>query len=281
MQPHFGYDATSAHNVSRRKSLRSISPRQSAAPRLGEIQFPPAQRSIDEHLGGGPRLTGGFTVPTDRRRGLVAFGRDRKLRGERCRNRGKNLRRTTCQANRRWPAGGVDSRLPARWRIVGKTDCSIAQSRLSGDHLRPPGVGKSSQPTVDYDYDAFAADLKAGLDALELNDVVLAGFSMGTGEVARYLGTYVRPGFPRRCSSVRWNRSCCRRTITRAVCRRKSSMGCSRRRQKTATLFHGFLRQFLQYRCLLGQPAQRGSAQSQCLGGDPRSSARPALDPRR
>ncbi|MFM9919561.1 alpha/beta fold hydrolase [Lacisediminihabitans sp. H27-G8] len=52
------------------------------------------------------------------------------------------------------------------------------------------GFGKSSQPTVGYDYDTFAADLKAVLDALDLNDVVLVGFSMGTGEVARYLGTY-------------------------------------------------------------------------------------------
>jgi non-heme chloroperoxidase len=52
------------------------------------------------------------------------------------------------------------------------------------------GFGKSSQPTVGYDYDTFAADLKAVLEHLDLNDVVLVGFSMGTGEVARYLGTY-------------------------------------------------------------------------------------------
>ena len=53
------------------------------------------------------------------------------------------------------------------------------------------GFGKSSQPTAGYDYDTFAADLKALLDHLALEeDVVLAGFSMGTGEVTRYLGTY-------------------------------------------------------------------------------------------
>jgi non-heme chloroperoxidase len=53
------------------------------------------------------------------------------------------------------------------------------------------GFGRSSQPTVGYDYDTFAADLKALLDHLALDqDVVLAGFSMGTGEVTRYLGTY-------------------------------------------------------------------------------------------
>ena len=52
------------------------------------------------------------------------------------------------------------------------------------------GFGRSSQPTVGYDYDTFAADLNALLEHLELEDVVLAGFSMGTGEVVRYLGTY-------------------------------------------------------------------------------------------
>jgi len=53
------------------------------------------------------------------------------------------------------------------------------------------GFGQSSQPTTGYDYDTFAADLKALLDHLELDeDVALAGFSMGTGEVTRYLGTY-------------------------------------------------------------------------------------------
>ena len=52
------------------------------------------------------------------------------------------------------------------------------------------GFGKSSQPTVGYDYDTFAADLNAVLEQLDLDDVVLIGFSMGTGEVVRYLGTY-------------------------------------------------------------------------------------------
>src|SRR5262249_24508380 len=42
-------------------------------------------------------------------------------------------------------------------------------------------------PTVGYDYDGFAADLAALLEHLDLTDVVLVGFSMGTGEVTRYL----------------------------------------------------------------------------------------------
>jgi non-heme chloroperoxidase len=52
------------------------------------------------------------------------------------------------------------------------------------------GFGRSSQPTVGYDYDTFAADLNALLEHLELSNIVLAGFSMGSGEVTRYLGTY-------------------------------------------------------------------------------------------
>jgi non-heme chloroperoxidase len=52
------------------------------------------------------------------------------------------------------------------------------------------GFGRSSQPTIGYDYDTFAADLNALLEHLKLDDVVLGGFSMGSGEVTRYLGTY-------------------------------------------------------------------------------------------
>src|SRR3954451_2142443 len=52
------------------------------------------------------------------------------------------------------------------------------------------GFGRSSQPTVGYDYDTFAADLNALLEQLDLQDVVLVGFSMGSGEVTRYRGNY-------------------------------------------------------------------------------------------
>ena len=52
------------------------------------------------------------------------------------------------------------------------------------------GFGDSSQPWDGYDYDTLAADLDAVLAHLELHDVTLVGFSMGGGEVARYLGTY-------------------------------------------------------------------------------------------
>ena len=52
------------------------------------------------------------------------------------------------------------------------------------------GFGQSSQPTVGYDYDTFAADLNTLLEHLNLSGVVLGGFSMGTGEVTRYLSRY-------------------------------------------------------------------------------------------
>src|SRR3954468_25103845 len=52
------------------------------------------------------------------------------------------------------------------------------------------GFGDSSQPSIGYDYDTFAADLDALMTPLDLRDTVLVGFSMGTGEVTRYLGSY-------------------------------------------------------------------------------------------
>src|SRR4051794_28821681 len=52
------------------------------------------------------------------------------------------------------------------------------------------GWGQSSKPTVGHDYDTFAADLNALLEHLDLNDIVRAGFSRGTGEVTRSRGTY-------------------------------------------------------------------------------------------
>jgi non-heme chloroperoxidase len=56
------------------------------------------------------------------------------------------------------------------------------------------GFGKSSQPATGYNYDTFAADLRALVAQLELRDFALAGFSMGSGEVARYIGKYGSKG---------------------------------------------------------------------------------------
>src|SRR5437870_5921512 len=52
------------------------------------------------------------------------------------------------------------------------------------------GFGKSSQPTTGYNYDTFAEDLHKLVRHLNLRDFALVGFSMGGGEVARYIGKY-------------------------------------------------------------------------------------------
>jgi non-heme chloroperoxidase len=52
------------------------------------------------------------------------------------------------------------------------------------------GFGQSSQPWDGYDYDTFAADLDTLLTHLDLRDAVLVGFSMGGGEVARYIARH-------------------------------------------------------------------------------------------
>ncbi len=52
------------------------------------------------------------------------------------------------------------------------------------------GFGRSGHPIDGYDFDTLAADLNKLLCALDLRDVCLVGFSLGTGEVARYIGAY-------------------------------------------------------------------------------------------
>jgi non-heme chloroperoxidase len=52
------------------------------------------------------------------------------------------------------------------------------------------GFGRSSRPSVGYDFDTLATDLGTVLSELDLRDVTLIGFSLGTGELARYVGRY-------------------------------------------------------------------------------------------
>ena len=54
------------------------------------------------------------------------------------------------------------------------------------------GCGASSRPSTGYDFDTLAGDLHVLLSRLDLRGVVLAGFAMGTGEVARYLAAHGR-----------------------------------------------------------------------------------------
>jgi non-heme chloroperoxidase len=80
-----------------------------------------------------------------------------------------------------WPLSGK-SWAPQEAALTGAGYRVIAHDRR--------GFGDSDKPPTGYDYDTFAADLAGLLDGLDLTDVTLVGFSMGGGEVVRYLATY-------------------------------------------------------------------------------------------
>jgi len=80
-----------------------------------------------------------------------------------------------------WPLSGAswEKQLPV---LLGAGHRVITYDRR--------GFGRSSQPDSGYDYDTFASDLNEIMTKLDLRDAALVGFSMGGGEVARYLGRY-------------------------------------------------------------------------------------------
>jgi len=80
-----------------------------------------------------------------------------------------------------WPLSGAswEKQLPV---LLGAGHRIITYDRR--------GFGRSSQPNSGYDYDTFASDLNEIMTKLDLRDAALVGFSMGGGEVARYLGRY-------------------------------------------------------------------------------------------
>jgi len=80
-----------------------------------------------------------------------------------------------------WPLSGRS--WEAQTRVLGEAGFRV----ITYDRR---GFGLSSQPWEGYDYDTFAADLNALLEHLDLRDVTLVGFSMGGGEVVRYLSRY-------------------------------------------------------------------------------------------
>jgi len=80
-----------------------------------------------------------------------------------------------------WPLNGA-SWEKQTWALLQEGYRVIAYDRR--------GFGKSDQPTQGYDYDTFASDLEQMIKQLDLEDVILCGFSMGSGEVTRYLGKY-------------------------------------------------------------------------------------------
>jgi non-heme chloroperoxidase len=68
--------------------------------------------------------------------------------------------------------------------------CTLASSGLRVIAYDRRGFGRSDQPWSGYDYDTLADDLAAVMDHLDLRGAVLVGFSMGGGEVARYLSRH-------------------------------------------------------------------------------------------
>jgi non-heme chloroperoxidase len=80
------------------------------------------------------------------------------------------------------------------WPLSGASWEKQAAALLAAGHrvitYDRRGFGRSSQPITGYNYDTFAADLDVVLSTLNLTDVSLVGFSMGTGEVTRYIGKY-------------------------------------------------------------------------------------------
>ncbi len=80
------------------------------------------------------------------------------------------------------------------WPLSGESwSAQLAPLQAAG--LRPitydrRGFGRSDKPAKGYEYDTFADDLAAVIDELDLTDVSLVGFSMGGGEVARYISKY-------------------------------------------------------------------------------------------
>lgn len=80
-----------------------------------------------------------------------------------------------------WPLSG------ASWEKQTAALLAAGHRVISYDRR---GFGRSSRPSVGYDYETFAADLDVVLTTLALGDVALVGFSMGTGEVTRYLARF-------------------------------------------------------------------------------------------
>ena len=88
------------------------------------------------------------------------------------------------------PGGRAAERLAARQPLLGAPGAPTAAGRPSCDRYDRRGFGQSSRPTEGYDFDTLASDLDKLLTELDLREATLIGFSLGTGELARYIGTY-------------------------------------------------------------------------------------------
>jgi non-heme chloroperoxidase len=80
------------------------------------------------------------------------------------------------------------------WPFDGRSWEPQLHPLLAADHrvvtYDRRGFGRSSAPSIGYDFDTLAADLDRLLTELDLRDVTLVGFSLGTGELTRYVGRY-------------------------------------------------------------------------------------------
>lgn len=80
------------------------------------------------------------------------------------------------------------------WPLSGESWSEQVQALQDAGHrvvtYDRRGFGRSDKPSSGYDYDTLAEDLHAVLTELDLRDVTLVGFSMGGGEVARYLSAF-------------------------------------------------------------------------------------------
>ncbi len=97
-----------------------------------------------------------------------------------------------------------------------KTQVSIlrdAQHRVISYDRR--GFGRSDKPAEGYDYDTLAADLAGVIEERDLRDVTLVGFSMGGGEVARYVANHGQERLHSVVLQQRCRRSCYAATTTR------------------------------------------------------------------
>lgn len=94
------------------------------------------------------------------------------------------------------------------WPLSGRSWESQVPALIEAGHrvvtYDRRGFGDSSQPYGGYDYDHFAADLNTLLEHLDLRDVTLVGFSMGGGEVVRYIGPTAATASPRPYSPQRF-----------------------------------------------------------------------------
>src|SRR4051812_11519947 len=97
------------------------------------------------------------------------------------------------------------------------------------------GFGRSSKPTVGYDYNTLAHDLDVLLDVLGLSDIVLVGFSMGRGRSPATSAGSAPTGSRRSLSLPPSSRSCSRPRTTPPAPRRRCSTGSAPRRWAIAT----------------------------------------------